>query len=91
MVIRLVKHIHVDSDTGAVDRIKDGSSSESEVDDKTKKRKPNERKVRNFEKEDFSHSGFTQIGKGGKPKEFTTETLYTRLKEILDARGKKVN
>ena len=67
----------------------DESSSE---DEKTKKKKKRHaaKKVPKYEQEDFTSSaGFTQVGKGGKALEITPETVYARLRDVAEARGKK--
>ncbi|KAF9103991.1 Translation initiation factor 3 subunit c [Mortierella sp. AM989] len=41
------------------------------------------------EKDEQADDGFTPVGAGGKTVEFTQENLFKKLKEIVEARGKK--
>ncbi|CAG8458925.1 395_t:CDS:10 [Ambispora leptoticha] len=38
---------------------------------------------------EITDESFTPVGKGGKPVEYTAENLFKKLKEVLEARGKK--
>lgn len=49
------------------------------------------RKTANVEGEDEDEEDFTQVGKGGKATQYTTEGIFKTLQAIQEARGKKVS
>ena len=70
------------------------SDESSSDDDKKSKRKKKKRtgvkKVAKYDLEDFDASaGFTQVGRGGKALDITADTVYARLRDVAEARGKK--
>ena len=68
-----------------------GGDFESEDDEPAPKKGKGAKKQRALvEGEEGQQDGFTLIGKGGKAFEATPETLFKKLRELLEARGKKV-
>ncbi|KAG0317212.1 Translation initiation factor 3 subunit c [Dissophora globulifera] len=69
------------------------AEEEEVIEVKPKAKKPKKVVVQDSEEEDEEaeevDDGFTPVGAGGKTVEFTQENLFKKLREVVDARGKK--